>query len=205
MATPSSSAPALGRRERKKQETRSRIERVGLELIARDGFKKTTVARIAEAADVAESTFFLHFATKEDLVFAGHTEEAERLIALFSERREPTLAVLRAYLEDLSSPQNWDADLWALRLAAVSNDPDLREQERARWADRIRSVLVESFAADFAERSPYVRSRTIAAMVVAGLVELGRIEAEDENARSARWKRANTRKLLDDIALLAGA
>ena len=199
------SNPVLGRRERKKQATRARIERIGLELIARDGFRETTVARIAEEADVAESTFFLHFRTKEDLLFAGHTHEADRLIARFDGRHEPTLVVLRDYLEDLSSPQHWDPDLWALRLAATSSDSELRELERMRWADRVRPVLVRSFAEDFDEPPPHVRSRTLAAMVVGGLVELGRIEAEDATARTARWKRANTRKLLDDIAMLVGS
>jgi AcrR family transcriptional regulator len=60
--------PKAGLRERKKARTRAEIQRQALRLFRERGYEATTVARIAEAAEVSESTFFRYFPTKEDLV-----------------------------------------------------------------------------------------------------------------------------------------
>ncbi len=66
--------------------SRGELERVGLELFARDGFEATTVDRIAEAAGVSRRTFFRYFASKNDLVWgdfeAGLRAMEEDLAAL---------------------------------------------------------------------------------------------------------------------------
>lgn len=58
----------LGRRERKKLRTRTVIQREALRLFLEKGFEATTIEEIAEAADIASSTFFNYFPTKEDVV-----------------------------------------------------------------------------------------------------------------------------------------
>ena len=58
----------LGRRERKKLRTRALIQREALRLFLAKGFEATTIEEIAEAADIALSTFFNYFPTKEDVV-----------------------------------------------------------------------------------------------------------------------------------------
>ncbi|MDA0565707.1 TetR family transcriptional regulator [Streptomonospora sp. S1-112] len=67
--TPSSEhpAPAPGLRERKKAKTRTEIQRQALRLFREQGYHATTVEQIAEAAEVAPSTVFRYFATKEEL------------------------------------------------------------------------------------------------------------------------------------------
>lgn len=55
-------------RERKKAKTRVLIQREALRLFRDQGFAATTVEQIAEAAEVAPSTVFRYFRTKEDLV-----------------------------------------------------------------------------------------------------------------------------------------
>ena len=57
--------PELGRRERKRFETRERIFRCAMRLFAERGFFATTVEDITEAADVGKGTFFNYFPSKE--------------------------------------------------------------------------------------------------------------------------------------------
>jgi AcrR family transcriptional regulator len=193
-----------GRRERKKQQTREAIAREGLRLFAEQGFKETTVAQIAEAADVAESTFFLHFRTKEDLVFAGHDDEAAKLVRRLHDRDGTGLERLRDYLWQLSEVDAWDGDLWTLRHEVIRRDPGLAAQERTRWADVVRPALAEAIAHDLEEPEPAVRSNVFAAMAVGALAELGRIETEVEEARAggAAWKREALTELLARLELL---
>jgi AcrR family transcriptional regulator len=60
-----SEGAAEGRRERKKRELRVRIYETARQLFLEHGFEATTVAQIAEAADVAQGTFFNHFSSKQ--------------------------------------------------------------------------------------------------------------------------------------------
>ena len=69
-----------GRRERKKQARRRRIYEAARRLFLEQGYAATGVQQIAEAADVAETTFFNHFHSKADLLremtgeVSGHLE-----------------------------------------------------------------------------------------------------------------------------------
>ena len=59
----------VGRRERKKLETRERIFESGVALFATHGYDSTTMEQIGERADVSRATVFNYFARKEDIVF----------------------------------------------------------------------------------------------------------------------------------------
>ena len=61
-------APALSRRERRKREVHDRILHAAVQRFERQGVDHTTVDDICAAADVAQKTFFNHFATRQDLV-----------------------------------------------------------------------------------------------------------------------------------------
>ena len=57
-----------GRRERRANETRLRLFRCALALIAERGLSNVTVEDITEAADVGKGTFFNYFETKEHVL-----------------------------------------------------------------------------------------------------------------------------------------
>jgi AcrR family transcriptional regulator len=87
--------PTEGLRERKKRAAREAIASTARRLFAERGFDAVTVAEIAAAADVAEKTVFNHFATKEDLAFAGREEGIAQFVAAIAER-PPGSSVLDA-------------------------------------------------------------------------------------------------------------
>jgi AcrR family transcriptional regulator len=92
----------VGRRERKKLETRDALQEAARRLFAEQGYDATTVKEIADAADVAERTFFRYFGAKEDLLLPG-------LVLLFQAFEQATAA----------RPPD-EAPLIAVREAAIS-------------------------------------------------------------------------------------
>ena len=74
----------VGRRERKKEETKRKIFEAAVKLFTDKGFSATTVDEIAEAADVAKGTFFNYFPRKEAIVhylFEEWAEAGEQIVA----------------------------------------------------------------------------------------------------------------------------
>jgi AcrR family transcriptional regulator len=72
------------RRERKKQETRRKIFTAAMNLFQERGFAATTIDMIAEKADVARGTVFLHFPSKEAILAHWGQDLIDEII----ERRE---------------------------------------------------------------------------------------------------------------------
>lgn len=93
-------------RERKKQRTRDDLLRAALVLFTTQGYDRTTVDEIAEAAGVSQRTFFRYFAGKEEAVFFVTRLTQDRYLAALGTRpREeaPLEALRQAVLE------GWDA------------------------------------------------------------------------------------------------
>ena len=75
-----------GRRERKRRQTRERIEQAAMTLFLERGFDATTIEEITEAADVSKRSFFDYFPSKEEVVFAWQDSFADRLMAAIAAR-----------------------------------------------------------------------------------------------------------------------
>lgn len=71
--------PKEGLRERKRRQTRQRIQQAGLRLFLERGFEETTLDAIAEAADIARRTFFHYFEGKEDIL-SSLQDDAEAVL-----------------------------------------------------------------------------------------------------------------------------
>lgn len=80
-------AAAETRRERRKREVHDRIARAATALFERQGFTDTTALEIADAADVAEKTFYNHFPTKQHLIEELARNSLERLMQILDEAR----------------------------------------------------------------------------------------------------------------------
>ncbi|MEV0172557.1 TetR/AcrR family transcriptional regulator [Streptomyces sp. NPDC050803] len=72
-----------GTRQRRRGDTRQRIQDVALELFAEQGYEKTSLREIAERLEVTKAALYYHFKTKEEIVvsiFEDLTKPIEDLI-----------------------------------------------------------------------------------------------------------------------------
>lgn len=86
----------LGRRERKKQQTREALESTAWRLFQRKGYDATTIEDITDAVDVSTRTFFRYFDSKEAVLFGDWRSNLERITDLIAGRPsdEPPLQAL---------------------------------------------------------------------------------------------------------------
>ncbi len=88
---------------RKRQATRERIAETAADMVGEHGLAKTTVDKIAEAADVGRATFFRYFSSKENAVAEGSTRRWLDLITATIAHQPPDLsahdAVLSAFAD----------------------------------------------------------------------------------------------------------
>jgi AcrR family transcriptional regulator len=165
METSDASLVKPGLRERKKQQTRERIASVALELFAERGYDHTTLAEIAEAADVSPRTIFAYFQSKEDILFCDEPLMYERLERTLRERPPgaTTVDALRVFVASFDA-----ADKQAvLRKRIIGASEGLRHSERARSAP-MEELVTESITRDLGDVGPDdIRPRLIAASVTA--------------------------------------
>ncbi len=130
MSEPSSGVePRPGLRERKKAKTRQAIQEHALRLFRAQGYDRTTVEQIAEAAEVSPSTFFRYFPTKEDVVLY---DALDPLLIEAYRRQPPTYGALAAMQQAMHevwgalTPEEMEEQLERGRLAYEV--PALRER-----------------------------------------------------------------------------
>jgi AcrR family transcriptional regulator len=125
-----------GRRARKKRAARAAIAGTARRLFAERGFDAVTVADVAAAADVAVTTIFNYFPTKEDLAFAGREEGIELIVTDIRER-SPGASVLDVFrgltatlIDDFVA--GGDEDLLAVA-KIIRGSPTLQERLTVGW------------------------------------------------------------------------
>ena len=132
------SAPAKDRapglRERSKAKRRALIQRTAMRLFAERGFERTTLADIAEEAEVAVRTVTGYFPSKLDLATSFAEAIAARLTAALSAVPDAGLVeALDGWLTE--EEQVFDPDLMELTDAMWAANPDLRALANARFAE----------------------------------------------------------------------
>ena len=131
-----------GLRERKKQRTREAIVDAAFELFAERGFDGTTIADIADGAEIAPRTFFSYFPSKDDVVFHDFEERHAMVASWLRDRGPGTNAIdaLRAGIESMVG----EADPAELRRAKRLRKRLIRENESlAAHSEHLRGKFAE--------------------------------------------------------------
>jgi AcrR family transcriptional regulator len=175
-----------GLRERKKQRTREAIVAAALQLFEERGFDQTTIADIAEAADIAPRTFFGYFPSKEDVVFADFQDVFDGLSARLSDRPEQETAIdaIREWIAALLEEMDPADDRERCRKRVIGDSPALADHNRALMG-RIEELLAENIARDLDDRPGDVRPRMIASAVIGALSALDIKSAEQPTHEEA--------------------
>lgn len=169
MSTSATPGAKPGLRERKKQQTRDTIARAALRLFAERGYDETTLAEIAEAADVAPRTIFAHFESKEDILLceeAGFLDELQRRL---DERPAGTTTVdaIRDFLSGIEQPD----EAAKLRKQIITASPALQMKMRGRHAE-LEPMLAQSIAKDLEAEPGDIRPLLIAASMTAAFTSV---------------------------------
>lgn len=116
----------LGKSER----TRARLMDAAVGIFAREGYEAASVNRIAQAADVVNGTFYLHFKDKDDIaaavayrIAADIARQLNEAMTDIEDAVERNSTATRRFIEFASARPEWG---WAL-LRAMWSFRDLRE------------------------------------------------------------------------------
>jgi AcrR family transcriptional regulator len=136
-----------GRRERKKAATRQKIADTALRLFLERGYDAVGIRDVAAEADVAVTTVFAHFASKEALVFERDQDFERRLTRAVTDRppHEPLITALRREVQGLV--RHCTAEGGAPVRRMIEESPALREYEES-MSLRHAQALAAALAAD---------------------------------------------------------
>lgn len=121
----------LGLRERKRLETRARLEEAAVSLASELGLANVTVDAISDRADVSPRTFFNYFDSKEDAILGLHdvdlTDETMRQHAARYDGRDLVTSVVGLLFATLGS-SIVDSTMRNRRMQVVKTHPELLER-----------------------------------------------------------------------------
>ena len=198
--------PALGLRERKKQQTRQLIAETARRLFSERGFDRVTVAEVARVADVSEQTVFNYFPTKEDLVYWRMESFEEELLTAIRERA-PGESVLSAFGRFVREPRGMLAkrdpearEQLAALTRMITESPSLLARERRIYDDytaSLAALIAEESGADSSDTGSWVAANAMIGLHRA-LIDYtrGRIVAGERSPGLARDVGAEAEKAL---------
>jgi AcrR family transcriptional regulator len=159
-------------RERKKARTRASIREHALRLFREQGYQRTTVEQIAEAAEVSPSTFFRYFPTKEDVVLQDDMDT--RLMEAFAQQPPglaPVAAVRAAVREVYASWSEADLDQVREITALTMDVPEIRARALDEFARTI-AVVSEALAKRAGRPADDLAVRTTAGAVIGVMMSI---------------------------------
>ena len=160
-----------GLRERKKQRTRDAIVEAAFELFEERGFDGTTIADIADAADIAPRTFFSYFPSKDDVVFHDF-EENHAMVASWLRDREPGTNAIDALRAGITGA---GGEIDAARLREKQCRKRLMRENESLTAHsqhllgKFADLLAEAVAKDLGDAPGDLRPRLVGAAATAAI------------------------------------
>jgi AcrR family transcriptional regulator len=197
----------VGRRERKKLQTRQLLADTARRLFAERGFEQVSVAEVAREADVAEATVFNYFPSKEDLVFSGLERFEDDLLAAIRDRPGGE-TILQAFGRFVLQPRGFLAardQQAAERLLEISGmiaqSPALRAREQqifARYTISLTQLIADETGAAADDPRPAVAASALIGVHRALIDQVRRhiLSGDDDLPRLARSTRTSGRKAL---------
>jgi AcrR family transcriptional regulator len=126
----------MGLREKKKAKTRKLISDTARDLFIERGYASVTVAEIAEKCEVAVTTLFNYFSTKESIIFDSEDEMEAAMVATLQNRKkdQSCLDSLHQYFLEsrLMNPPNKKAYTDFMKL--MQSTPELTSYFRRIWS-----------------------------------------------------------------------
>jgi mycofactocin system transcriptional regulator len=145
---------APSNRGRPRSTTQSEISRTALELFARRGFERTTLADVAAAGGVGRRTLFRYFASKNDLVWGDFDWVLDRLRAALvtEDRGRGTMDTLARAAVASNRYEGEALEELRIRMRLITTVPALQAHSMVRYASW--RAVVAGFVADRLGKRP---------------------------------------------------
>lgn len=121
-----------GLRERKRAAARARVEEIAVDLCLRYGYDAVTVGQICAAAEIAQSTFFNYFGSKDVAILGRPPLPTAQVVETFVDADGPLLSDLLTLLVRGARDAVGDLELFRRRFELIDNTPQLRAREIGR-------------------------------------------------------------------------
>lgn len=177
-----------GLRERKKLQTKHALTESAYKLFQKRGYDKTSIDDIARAANFAPRTFFLHFSSKEDLLFPDEPMLVQSLQKALAERETgiTALQTLRLWAKAIvyqkepgNSPRN------TLRRNIIESDKSLQIRQRLNLSV-IEEILAAAIASDLQVSAQQAEPKIAASAAVAVFGMLDGLNNHDTRSAAAQ-------------------
>ncbi len=181
---------SLGRRERRAAETRIRLFRCALELIAERGLANVTVEDITEAADVGKGTFFNYFAGKDHVlgvmaeIQLGKVKEA----ASAAQSQQPIHAVLQHLLHRLAEEPGRSPRLARALISSFLASESVREILKRNMQEGRKTIAeVVALGQERGEIDPSLKKEKVATQLLQAVMGTVLLWSLHEKPALAEW------------------
>jgi AcrR family transcriptional regulator len=116
-------------RDRKRERNRSALIEAAVGLFERQGYERTTIADIAEAAEMGPRTFFNYFTSKEEILFPDSEQRVQDAVAAIAQNaadRSPAQALADAVTMVVDTSDDIVGPLADVRNALIRTVPAVR-------------------------------------------------------------------------------
>ena len=170
--------------QQRRGDTRQRIQDVTLELIAEQGYEKTSLREIAERLGVTKAALYYHFKTKEDIVVSLFTDLMKPIddLIVWAAEQPPTLESKLEILDRYSRALSGASPLFRFM---QENQATMRELSIGEnFKDRM-TTLLDHLLPPHATLTDRVRCISALFSMHAGMFVLRDAEGDPEEKREA--------------------